>query len=75
MKTALTARLTCTFDARPLAVVDGLPGDGAELRPAQMRALATALLQVANDCEARKLFHRGKLLPADCRTYPLGVAP
>lgn len=42
-RTALRASLTVAFDGGPLAVVDGLPGDHAELRPAQMRELAAAL--------------------------------
>ncbi len=30
---ALRVRLTRAYDGGPLAVIDGLPGDGAELRP------------------------------------------
>ena len=40
------------YDLRPLATVDGLPGGSADLRPAQMRALADALNAAADDCEA-----------------------
>ena len=65
----IRARLTVAFDGGPLAVLDGMPGDGAELRPAQMRELAAALLRVAADAEARKLTHRGKPLPAELREY------
>lgn len=68
-RTALRASLTMAFDGGPLAVIDGLPGDHAELRPAQMRELAAALLRVAADAEARKLTHRGKPLPAESREY------
>jgi hypothetical protein len=44
-----------THDGKPLATVDGLPGDMADLRPAQLRALAAAMLKVADDCEARPM--------------------
>jgi hypothetical protein len=40
MKAELTARHCLTHDRQPLAVVDGLPGGCAELRPAELRALA-----------------------------------
>ena len=39
MDKTLTVSLSRTFDGAPLAVVDNLPGGGAELRPAQLRAL------------------------------------
>ena len=67
----LTAKLTCTYLGEPLAVVDGLPGSGAELRPLQLRALAVALSCLADDTERRKLMHRGKPLPDERRYYPL----
>jgi hypothetical protein len=44
-----------THDGKPLATVDGLPGDMAHLSPAQLRALATAMLKIASDCEARPM--------------------
>ncbi len=53
MNTDLRATLTTTYRGEPLAVVDGLPGDGAELQPARLRALAAALLQIAGDLESR----------------------
>lgn len=62
---------TSTFDLAPLAVVDGLPGDGAELRPAELRLLVAALVRIANDTEGRRLLHRGKPLPAVRRAYLL----
>lgn len=65
----LTARLTTAYDGGPLAVVDGLPGQGAELRPRQLRALALALSRLADDAERRKLKHRGRLPPDEQRTY------
>jgi len=69
--TTLEARLTRTHDGAPLAVIEGLPGGDAELRPAQLRSLAAALLKVAADAEARKLVHRGRPLPDERRAYPL----
>jgi len=69
--TTLEATLTRTHDGAPLAVIEGLPGGGAELRPAQLRSLAAALLKVAADAEARKLVHRGRPLPDERRAYPL----
>lgn len=69
----LTVMLTRTRDASPLATVDGLPGSGADLTPAQLRALAAALLRVAADAEARPLMWRGKPLPSERRQY--AVAP
>ena len=51
----LQATLTQTHDGRPLAVVDGLPGEGADITPAQLRALAEGLLRIADDAEARPM--------------------
>ncbi len=68
---SLHVKMTRAFDGGPLAVLD-LPGDGAELRPQQLRHLAAALLRVADDAEGRKLIHRGKPLPDVRRVYPLG---
>jgi len=74
MSTAtLRVRLTCTRHAAPLAVVDGLPGGGAELTPAQLRALAATLVRVADDADARPTMHRGKPLPAQQREYAVGA--
>lgn len=53
-------------------MVDNLPGDGAELRPAQLRALATALQHIADDCEARPV--KGRNWTPARRDYPLIVA-
>lgn len=50
-----------------------LLGDGAELRPQQLRDLAAALLRVADDTEARKLMHRGRPLPDVRREFPVGA--
>lgn len=51
----LTATLCQTFDRKPLAVVDGLPGGNADLTPAQLRGLAEGLLRIAFDAEARPM--------------------
>lgn len=59
MKPALSVKLCKTWDGKPLACVN-LPGEGAELQPAQLRQLAAALLQIAADSEA---------LPLGPRTY------
>ena len=72
MRGTLQATLTGSYDLQPLAVVDGLPGGGAELRPAELRALAAALLRIAADTEARPLKRRGKPTPSERRSYPLG---
>lgn len=66
----LSVRMTTAYDGGPLAVIDGLPGDGAELRPQQLRALAQALVGAASDLERRKTTHRGRALPDEARTYP-----
>lgn len=72
MRPSLSVALTCTRDAAPLAVVDGLPGDYAELRPAELRALAAALLRIAANAEGRPLQRRGKPTPIERRVYRLG---
>ena len=69
MHTTLIASLTRTPDGKPLAVVDNLPGGFAELRPAQLRALAEALQRIADDCEARPVKGKG-WVPAR-RGYPV----
>ncbi len=55
MTGALSAVLCRTFDGKPLAVVDGLPGGCAELTPDQLRALAGTLLRIAADADARPM--------------------
>lgn len=69
MQRDLIATLTVTFDGAPLAVVDNLPGGYAELRPAQLRALAAALQVIAADCEAHH--KRGKRAAPARKAYPL----
>lgn len=67
----LTVTLTTAYDGKPLAVIDGLPGDMAELRPNQVRALAQALARLADEADKRKTHHRGRLLPPERRVYPV----
>jgi hypothetical protein len=50
-------------------VVDNLPGGGAELRPAQLRALAATLQRIADDCEARPV--KGRNWTPARRAYSL----
>ena len=50
----LTAILCQTRFREPLATVD-LPGLGAELAPAQLRALADTLRRVADEAEAQPM--------------------
>ena len=67
----LTATLTATRTGLPLATVEGLPGGGADLTPAELRDLAAALARIADDAERTPLAQRGKPAPAVWRTYPL----
>ena len=60
MDRTLTAVLCQTHDRKPLAHIDGLPGGGADLRPEELRALAAALLRIADAAESR---------PMGARTY------
>lgn len=66
----LSVRMTTAYDGGPMAVLAGLPADGASLRPQQLRALAQALVGAASDLERRKMTHRGRPLPDETRTYP-----
>lgn len=68
MNRTLTATLSRTFDRKPLAVVDGLPGDYAELTPGQLRALAAGLLRIADDAEGRPM---GSAYARAARRYEL----
>ena len=54
-------------------MVDNLLGGFAELRPAQLRALAAALVSVAADCEAHH--KRGKQAAPARKSYPLPSHP
>lgn len=66
----LRVKMTRAFDGGPLVVIESLGlGQGAELRPQQLRAFAAALMLAADEAERRKLTHRGKPTPAEHRTY------
>lgn len=66
---SLAVKHTATFKGEPLVVFSDLPGNGAELTPAQIRALAAALRTIADDCEAHA---RGVRRAIDRRqTYPV----
>lgn len=60
MNTTLTVKHTVSYKDEPLACVENLPGNFADLTPAQMRRLAVALMNAADDCE---------LLAKDARRY------
>ena len=72
MHNTLTATLCSDRQGAPLATISGLPGDDADMSPARLRALAAALLRIADDAEARASQpapRRGALPPAR-RSYP-----
>lgn len=66
----LRVRHCATRHGAPLADVYGLPGDGAELRPAEMRSLAYALLAAAADCDALPISNGRRRIE---RAYPAGA--
>lgn len=70
MNKALTVTHTRTHLGGPLAVLDGLPGGHAELVPAELRALAAALLRIAADSESRP---RGRSHTRGVQSYALEV--
>lgn len=61
MDNELRVRLCTTHDGQPLAMVHNFPGEGAELRPAELRALAKALIAAADECEGRPVSRISKL--------------
>lgn len=68
---SLSVKHTATYKGDPLVVFDNLPGQGAELTPAALRALAAAFLVIADDCEAHR---RSTRRYADIRRdYEVGV--
>ena len=69
MTAVLRVRLGRARDGGPLATVEGLPGDGAALRPHELRDLAALLVRIAADAEQRKTMHRGRPLPDVRRVY------
>ena len=67
----LMVKHTATHNGLPLVCFANLPGPDAELTPAQIRRLATALLTIADDCDAHaRSIRRG----VDARReYPVEV--
>lgn len=60
---------TQTYDRRPLATLRNLPGNDADMTPAQMRALAAALEAAASECEGRPMDRKHFL--RTMKRYPL----
>lgn len=54
----MKATLCQTRDKQPLATLHGLPGDGADMTPAQLRALAAMLSRIADDAEEQPMTGR-----------------
>ena len=52
MQTKIIATLTQTRDRTPLASIRNMPGNDADLTPSELRALAHALLEIADASEA-----------------------
>lgn len=73
MSRTLNVKHTVTRHGAPLAVVDGMPGEGAELTPAQLRQLAAALQAAADECEILHDSTR-RQIPVR-REYPLASLP
>lgn len=69
----LHVKHTVTRHGTPLAIVYNLPGEGAELTPAQLRQLAAALQAAADECEILHDSTR-RQIPV-CREYPLASLP
>jgi hypothetical protein len=70
MDRIIKATLTRCSNLRPLVtIVDGVPGPDADLTPAALRALAAALIQIAQDAETRPT--TGKHWTAARREYPI----
>lgn len=51
MNRTLIVKHTKDRHGAPLAVVHNLPGDGAEMSPAQLRRLARGLEAIADECD------------------------
>ena len=69
MDSELRVKHTRTSNSKPLVTIHNLPGEGADLLPAEMRALARALIEAADE---------GGWWPVECkyvgngeRTYSL----
>ena len=63
---------TQTYDRSPLATLRNLPGNDADMTPAQMRALAAALEAAASECESRPMGKRHFLRVV--KSYPMSRA-
>ena len=66
MNRTLIVKHTKDRHGAPLACVHNLPGDGAEMSPAQLRRLASTLLIIADETEKR-----GERVLSEVRTYCL----
>lgn len=70
MNRTLSVKHTVDRHGQPLACVDGLPGDGAELGANALRKLAIALQDIADECDrGTGLCHPQKV------TYDLKAEP
>ena len=58
MDKQLRVTLIQTRDRKPLVTVHNLPGESADLTPAQMRALAVALVAAADESEMQPMDSR-----------------
>lgn len=68
MPRTLAVTLSRDRHGAPLATLSGLPGDDAAFTPAELRALARALEQIASDCEAPA----GKRFVPKRKSYEVG---
>lgn len=66
MNRTLIVKHTKDRHGAPLACVHNLPGDGAEMSPAQLRRLADTLLIIADETDKR-----GERVLSEVRTYCL----
>ncbi len=69
MDSELRVKHTRTSNSKPLVTIHNLPGEGADLLPAEMRALARALIEAADECESLPV--EGKYVRNVERTYSL----
>ena len=67
MNRTLIVKHTKDRHGAPLACVHNLPGDGAEMSPAQLRRLAATLLIIADETDKRG----GERALSEVRTYCL----
>jgi hypothetical protein len=66
MKQPLEYRIVKTYDDKPLVVLESPLGNGQEIRPASLRALAAALIAIADEAD-RKPMGRG-YMPTKAKT-------